>query len=174
VKEEIDDLLATFRKNGFVDSIQFKAMRGVSIPRYRDSGMIALAPNPWSPEHLVCICGGAHAPGAAGALQMLSKPSSFVDGPWGRVVVIQVSHRARWEEPFKHLNPVWETHENTLKKSIENLSFMIQAVKQRRKTDKKIVTNADRLEGVMKFVKGRLIRKADESSTRKEEPFEIK
>jgi transcriptional regulator with XRE-family HTH domain len=125
VQEELDDLLATFRKNGFVDPIDFKGIRGRSIPKDEDYGMVALARNPWSEKHIACICAGVHGGGTAGAVEMLASPKNFVNCPWGGVFKVSVSGEVPWERRFEHLSPRWETHEYDPNKYLTEIQKLI-------------------------------------------------
>jgi hypothetical protein len=133
VQEKTDDILATYRKNGFVDPIDFKEpdpIRGRAIDDEEDYGVIALSENPWSERHVTCICAGVHGAGTAGALQMLADPSNFSKHPWGGVFKVSTSNQVPWERRFGRLNPRWETHDYEPEKyikSIRKLASRIEA-----------------------------------------------
>lgn len=129
VSEQCDDLLATFRKNGFVDPIDFKGIRGRAIGHYEDYGMVALARNPWSDEHIACICAGVHGGGTAGAVQLLASPAdSFRDRPWGGVFRVSMSDQVPWERRFENLAPHWETHAYTPDKYFADINELVSRV----------------------------------------------
>jgi transcriptional regulator with XRE-family HTH domain len=154
IKEEIDDLLATFRKPGFVDPVDYKDIRGRAIPRDRDYGMIALAQNPWSPDHIVCICAGVHGPGTAGAMKMLTEREKFTGFPWGGVLTVSVPDQAPWEERFRYLNPTWETHHYTPDSYKEHLTTMIDRVASKKYAQMEVGT--DVLSKVLEYAQTRL------------------
>ncbi len=126
----IAGLLAKFREGGFVDPVNYAGIRGNNPGYNTDYGIIALARNPWSKDHLVCICAGTHAPGTAGAVQMLGQPREFEHRPWGGIVKVQIAEQARWESRFGHLRPKWETQEydsNSYIKSLSKLHALIKS-----------------------------------------------
>ena len=131
-KNDIDELFAELRKTGFVDPVDFKSIRGRAIPRDKDYGVIALAPNPWSPDHLACLCAGVHGGGTAGALQMLSSPKEFASRPWGGVFVVNLPDQAPWEDRFGYLSPRWETHEYDPPRYQRELAEMIEGIAKER------------------------------------------
>jgi hypothetical protein len=125
VEGEIDDLLATYRKNGFVDPIDFRGIRGRAIGSYEDYGMVALAPNPWSEEHIACICAGVHGGGTAGAVQLLASPANFANAPWGGVYKVSMSDQVAWEKRFENLAPRCETHPYDPDKYVTSINELI-------------------------------------------------
>lgn len=148
---EIKGLLASFRQPGFVDPVQFKDIRGRSIRNDADYGMVALAPNPWSPEHLVCICAGVHGPGTAGALQLLADRDQFKHHPWGGVFSVTVPTEAPWEERFDFLNPTWDTPDYTPEQYLNHMKNLIDGVKSKRK--RYPVIRKETLDSVAMFAK---------------------
>lgn len=160
---DIDDVLATFRKPGFVDPIDFKDIRGRSIPRNEDYAVIALAPNPWSAEHFVCVCAGVHGPGTAGAMRLLSLPDEFAERPWGGILTVTVSDQAHWEDRFRYLNPKWETHKYSPSKYIEGLK-KIRARLTKRPSPQRIAISNEQLDLILRFVTSRLSRRTGEES----------
>jgi len=125
---ELRSLMATFRKNGFVDPIDYDGIRGRAIAKDEDYGMIALARNPWSEKHIVCICAGVHGGGTAGALQLLASPNNFVNRPWGGVFRVNMSDQVSWETRFEHLAPEFETHPYDPHKYSSEISKLIHRV----------------------------------------------
>ena len=130
IQERLYDLLAGFRKNGFVDPVDFKGIRGRSIPRDKDYGVIALTGNPWSKEHVACFCAGVHGGGTAGAVQMLCSPDNFKDRPWGGVIMVDVSDFIPWERRFENLKPRWETHIYEPARYLEEILKLIECLKE--------------------------------------------
>jgi transcriptional regulator with XRE-family HTH domain len=124
-QDEIDHILWTYRKPGFVDPIDFTEIRGRAMPRDIDYGLIALAPNPWSERHVACICAGVHGGGTAGALQMLASPKNFEKHPWGGCFRVTTSDMLSWAKRFSFLSPRWETHEYTPERYLEQLAKLL-------------------------------------------------
>ena len=165
VKEQIDDLLATFRKNGFIDPIDFKGLRGRAISQDQDYGMVSLSANPWSKEHVVCICAGVHGGGTAGAVQLLSSPEEFTDHPWGGIFRVSMSDQVPWEKRFENLAPRWETHKYTPDKYISDIEELIKRFNANSNTSnynteiKELAISNNMLQSVSKFVQNVLIKK---------------
>lgn len=124
-KSKRDDLLATFRKNGFMDPVNYSGIRGRAIAQHEDYGMVALARNPWSEDHIVCICAGVHGGGTAGAIELLTSPSKFENHPWGGVFKVSLSDQIPWENRFENLAPRLETKEYSPEKYLEYLDKLI-------------------------------------------------
>lgn len=106
------------------------AADGRAQGRGNDYGIVALAPNPWSEEHIVVIAAGVHGPGSAGALKMLASPEQFAQRPWGGVVQVTTPPLAPWQHLFeRHLHPRFETHEYDPAKYLQDLQIMIDRIK---------------------------------------------
>jgi plasmid maintenance system antidote protein VapI len=130
VAEKVSQFLPDFRKAGFVDPIDFRGIRGRAQGRGRDYGIVALAPNPWSEDHVVVVAAGVHGPGTAGALQMLAMPQEFAQRPWGGVIVVNTPPLAKWQHLFeRHLHPRFETREYDPAKYISDLQTMIDGIR---------------------------------------------
>jgi transcriptional regulator with XRE-family HTH domain len=164
VEDEIDDLLATFRKPGFVDPVVYKDIRGRAVPREEDYGMIALSQNPWSSDHIVCICAGVHGPGTAGAMKMLADRKKFSGFPWGGILTVSVPDQAPWEERFRFLNPAWETHPYTPDSYCDNLTTMIESMATKKGNHGPMEVGTDVLSKVLKFAEKRLSRQPTPAS----------
>lgn len=141
---EIERILGEFREPGFVDPVRFKGIRSD-----RTFGIVALAPNPWSPEHLVCICAGVRGAATAGAVRLLSDRSSFVDHPWGGVLDVTEASSAVWEIRFDHLNPRWLTPAYTSAGYLKDLDTLIDSVRASESHDVKV--SGDLLDQVRAF-----------------------
>jgi transcriptional regulator with XRE-family HTH domain len=129
IRGERDELLATFRQNGFVDPVDCRSIRGRAIPQHKDYGMVALARNPWSEQHIACICAGVHGGGTAAAVQLLASPQrSFKERPWGGVFWVNMPELVPWEKRFDNLIPKWETHAYKPKKYLNSIAELIQRV----------------------------------------------
>ena len=151
VQEEMNDILWRYRKPGFVDPIDFRDVRGAAIPRDKDYGMIALAPNPWSTEHLVCICAGVHGAGTAGALQLVASPERLKSHPWGGIFRVTMSDQVAWERRFAYLNPHWETHEYDPDQYIKDMRELPQKAKAVEKTDTPVAVSDEKIQNMIRF-----------------------
>ena len=142
VQDDLRDLLATFRKNGFCDPVNYSGIRGRAINQYEDYGIVALAQNPWSKKHIVCICAGVHGGGTAGAIELLASPSKFKNQPWGGVFKVSLSDQIPWENRFENLSPRFETKEYSPEEyliSLDNLIMRLDSVAKLSKKDYSLV-----------------------------------
>jgi hypothetical protein len=152
VAEKVSQFLPDFRKAGFVDPIDFRGIRGRAQGRGHDYGIVALAPNPWSEEHIVVIAAGVHGPGTAGALKMLATPEEFAQRPWGGVIRVSTPPLAPWQHLFeRHLHPRFETREYDPAKYLRDLQSMIDGIRTPPFNDAKI--NDQTLKKVLAFAK---------------------
>lgn len=111
---ELHHLHTEFSKSGFIDPVNYKALRGTVLKSYLDFGIVSLGRNPWDPNGLVVFAAGIHGPGTAAAVQMLIDPRTFDQRPMGGVFKVEISQTQPWSRRYEFLEPEWDTDPYTV------------------------------------------------------------
>lgn len=103
-----------YSKSGFIDPVNYKALRGTTTKAHLDYGIVSLCRNPWDENGIVVFAAGIHGPGTAAAVRMLMDGHSFDLRPLGGVFKVEISQLQPWSRRYEFLEPKWDTDPYTV------------------------------------------------------------